>query len=259
MDLLLQLLQEHGWKGLGVVFTAAIAGYGWYISRQEWRKRQALNRFSLSLNTFERDPVTGKWHLWLYAGIEASVDALIGGNSYAKRLLIRAAKATTEEEPFIIPSKILSNEDLAMILNDIANCLECRTFKGALHADAGLPHHEETYLIGLTCEKRRDIRLRKIRALIIRKDKLQDSFFPYLKPEELVLEKPHHRVRWETLQRMRRHYLNQILSSVKILTEVVVILDKVGPAEPAQLLGQIKKEEVNDVQVVVGSDVGDPV
>ena len=58
------------------------------------------------------------------------------------------------------------------------------------------------YLICLTNECDGEVRTRKIRAMVIRKDRLLN-----LPKETPALESPNHTIRWTTLQQLQKAYL----------------------------------------------------
>lgn len=73
----------------------------------------------------------------------------------------------------------------------------------------------QRFLICLTNEADGDVRTRKIRAMVIRKDLLEN-----LPQTPLKLEKPGHQVRWKTLQLMQQKWKSDPTLFIEV--EVVV-------------------------------------
>jgi hypothetical protein len=186
MDQWLQAIREqlsdHGIKYLTAAgFTLA----GWLAARwkaaRDWRKREFFNRLNVFLN------------------------------SLAAQRLIQAAQKTTPDNPFIP----IRNEDRWFYLNAVLNELSERFANGLFRREAGLPVNAQRFLICLTNEADGDVRTRKIRAMVIRKDLLEN-----LPDTPQTLEKPTHRVRWKTLQLMQQKWKSDPTLFIEV--EVVV-------------------------------------
>jgi hypothetical protein len=74
--------------------------------------------------------------------------------------------------------------------------------EGSFAALAGLPVRFVPLVIGLTCEKGADVRIRKIRALVVEESLLRNID----KLAGIRFDKPHHVVRAQTLRRMAQLY-----------------------------------------------------
>ncbi|MFO0424999.1 MAG: hypothetical protein ACK526_00410 [Planctomyces sp.] len=180
---------EHGIK---ILTAAAFTLAGWLIGRwraaRSWRKREFYNRLNISLNSF----VDGK--LLIRTILEKTCEEVFL-NSHAVERLLQAAQKTTKENPFIP----LESEDRWFYLNAVLNELSETFATGLFRREAGQPFQAVRYLICLTNECDGDVRTRKVRAMVIRKDMLLN--LPEVQP---ALESPSHQIRWKTLQQMQK-------------------------------------------------------
>ena len=191
LESLRTLLTEHGIK---VLTAAMFTLMGWLIARwragRSWRKREFFNRLNISLNTIH----DGK--LLIRTVLEKTCEEILL-NSVAVEQLIQAAQKTTKEDP-IIP---VAKEDRWFYLNAVLNELSETFAEGLFRREAGKPVDAIRFLICLTNECDGEVRTRKIRAMVIRKDSLLN-----LPKEQPALESPNHAVRWATLQQMKKAY-----------------------------------------------------
>lgn len=182
------LITDHWVK---FVSAAAFAAIGWLIARwradREWRKREFFNRLNVSLNSI----IDGTLRIRTISEKQCA-DVFL--NRVAAEQLVRIAQKTTKDNP-LIP---ISRNDSWFYLNSVLNELSEQFAEGLLRREAGRPVDAVRYLICLTNECDGDIRTRKIRAMVIRKDLLTD-----LPAERPALESPNHAVRWKTLTQMQ--------------------------------------------------------
>ena len=150
-------------------------------------KSNFLNRLNFSLNIL----ADGK--LLIRTLMEKSCEDVFLNQSATERVLA-SAKKTTAANPFLP----LAKADYWYYLNQILNELAEKFATSPLKRDLKLPVTSARYLICLTSESAGEIRTRKIRAMIIRKEQLMN--LPETPPQ---FESPHHITRWETLQRMK--------------------------------------------------------
>lgn len=180
---------DHGIK---ILTAAAFTLAGWLFGRwraaRNWRKREFYNRLNISLNSF----VDGK--LLIRTILEKTCEEVFL-NSHAVERLLHAAQKTTKENPFIP----LEKEDRWFYLNAVLNELSETFATGLFRREAGQPCQALRYLICLTNECDGDVRTRKVRAMVIRKDMLLN--LPETQPE---LESASHQIRWKTLQQMQK-------------------------------------------------------
>ncbi len=188
---LLQNIQDHGSKLLAAaVFTFLGWGVGRWRARRAWQRRDFLNRLNFSLNIIQDG------RLFIRTLMEKSCEEVFLNQTAVERVLA-SAKQTTAANPFLP----LAREDYWYYLNQILNDLSEKFAEGPLKRDMKLPVNTAKYLICLTSESAGEIRTRKIRAMLIRKDQL--TSLPETAPQ---FESPHHITRWETLQRMQSAY-----------------------------------------------------
>lgn len=196
----LEFLGEHWAKFLWLVPTVIPVLWGIYQARRQWKTREFMSRFSISLNMLRQQGDEAV--LWLPAAEELQLEDVFHRNRTAVRIVRKAAYATTPEEPFLVTIPV---EDCRSILNEVANRVEVMFREGSFALLAGLPVRYLTLVIGLTCEKGADVRIRKIRALVADEQLLRNI-------DQIArtrLEKPHHVVRRQTLCRMARLYADK--------------------------------------------------
>lgn len=184
LELIFEYLNEHWIKLVVAVF---FTGTGWFIgkrrARREWRSREFLGRLNFSLNTID-DGV-----LKIRTLSEKSCEEVFLNQVAAERATA-AAKKTTPEDP-TLP---LKKDDYWYYLNAVLNEVSEQFAEGLIRRDMGLPVKSEEYVICLTCESAGEIRTRKVRAMVIRKELL--THLPLEKPE---FEAKTHATRWTTL------------------------------------------------------------
>lgn len=187
-------VRDHGSKLLAAaVFTVIGWGIGRWRAKRAWRNRDFLNRLNFSLNLL----VDGK--LLIRTLMEKSCEEVLLNQS-AVEAVLASAKRTTAANP-LLP---LPRDDTWYFLNQVLNELAEKFATAPLKRDLKLPVTTATYLVCLTSESAGEIRTRKIRAMIIRKDQLQS-----LPAETPQFESSHHITRWETLRIMQTKYANE--------------------------------------------------
>jgi hypothetical protein len=196
----LALVKEHGAKLVGLALGFVPVLWGVYQARRQWRTRQFMSRFSVSLNILRRDPAGTV--LWIPAAGEYDVEEVFHRNRTALRIVRKAAAATTPAEPFLVT---IPEDDRRSLLNEVANRVEVMLRAGSFAALAGLPVRFLPLVIGLSCEKGADVRIRKIRALVVEESLLREID----RLAAVRFDKPHHVVRAQTLRRMAALYAEQ--------------------------------------------------
>lgn len=188
-------------KGIVAVIALVVSALGsyvfgrWYaryLAQRAWQRRDFGGRVIVSLNII-RD---GK--LRIRSLLEKSMEAVFL-NPAAVEMVEAAAQKTTVEDP-ILP---IPKDDVWFLLNFVLNAVAEQFTPGLVRLDAGEPVKEVTYVICLTSEPAGDDRIRKVRALLVRRDLLVD--FPYTDsmPD---LEVPWHVDRVRTLRRMAERF-----------------------------------------------------
>jgi hypothetical protein len=173
-----------------VVSTVASFVFGrWWGNRaavREWERKEFYNRINISLNVLHEGRL--KIRTLLERGLEQ-----VFTNKVAADRVLAAAQKTTVANPMLPIAK----EDCWYLLNFVLNALAEHFVGGQVRQDAGEPVKSVTYLICLTCEVVGDERIRKVRAMLVRKEVLDD--FPY-KDKMPELENPWHETRVGTLR-----------------------------------------------------------
>ena len=171
-----------------------VAGRWWgrYRARQQWQQKQFLGRIIVSLNTF-----ADGW-LKIRTVFERSLEEVFL-NPVAIEKVRSGSLRTTPDNP-LIP---IAKEDRWFLLNFVLNAVAERFSTGMVCYDAGQPLKPVTYLIFLTSEVVGEDRLRKVRAMMLRKELLLN--FPYLDSMP-QLEQQWHRDRISTLRRAVEMY-----------------------------------------------------
>jgi hypothetical protein len=193
----LTLLQGHWSKLVGLTLGFIPVVWGIYRARREWRTREFMSRFSISLNVLRAEE--NGTMLWIPAAGEYDLEEVFHRNRVAVKIVRKAASAATPEEPFLVT---IPEDDRASILNEVANRVEVMLREGSFAALAGLPVRFVPLVLGLTCEKGADVRIRKIRALVVEESLLRRID----RIGEVRFDKPHHVVRAQTLRRMAKLY-----------------------------------------------------
>lgn len=162
--------------------------YGRWKARREWESKEFLHRVIVSLNIFKDG------YLKIRTVMERSLDELFL-NPIAIETVQHAARACTEADPIMyIPKK-----DRWFVLNFVLNAVAEHLVEGNVRLDAGLPVTVVKYSLFLTCEVVGDERIRKVRAMMIRTELLEN--FPYGNEELSRFENPWHKDRIRTLQK----------------------------------------------------------
>jgi hypothetical protein len=184
-------VRDHGIKYLVAGLFAAAA---WYVGNRrahaKWRRREFLDRLNVSMNLL----IDGR--LQIRTLLEKSCQDVFL-NSAAVEAVVTASKRTTAADP-ILP---LPKDDYWYFLNAVLNDVAEQFAEGTVKRDLGLPVNRGLYLMCLTFETAGELRTRKVRAMMVRKDVLLNL------PEETPkFDSPHHVTRWQTLQQMRGAY-----------------------------------------------------
>jgi hypothetical protein len=173
----------------GTTVLSFVAGRWWgkYQAKKQWRKKQFLGRVIVSLNS-----LTDGW-LKIRTIFERSLEEVFL-NPVAIDKVRAASLRTTPDNP-LLP---IAREDRWYLLNFVLNAVAEHFSDGLMHYDAGQPLKPVTYLLFLTCEPVGEDRIRKVRAMMLRKDLLEA--FPYTDALP-KLEQEWHRDRIVTLRR----------------------------------------------------------
>jgi hypothetical protein len=186
---------KDNWDQLALLATIVLVLLAYWKSRSVWKTRDFLGRINFSLNYIQENG------LKIRTLQESNIDEILLNNSHGRRMVLRAAGRTTLKKPFLE----LPKRDAWIVLNSVLNEISEQFADGFLAVAAGLPTRTTTFLFGITCERDRDVRVNKIRVMIIERSLLE-------KIDELVeieFESPNHHVRLETLKTMRAIHLDK--------------------------------------------------
>lgn len=191
LETLLINLREHGIKYL---MTAGFAAVAWWLgnrrARAKWRRREFSDRLNVSLNVL----LDGK--LLIRTLMEKSCEEVFL-NSAAVEAVLAASKQTNEADP-LLP---LPKEDYWYFLNAVLNEVSEKFAEGQIRRDLSLPVTRGEYVLCLTYESAGQLKTRKVRAMVIRKDVLLS-----LPAEAPKFNSEHHITRWKTLHTMKAAY-----------------------------------------------------
>ncbi len=184
-----QLVTDHWVK---FVTATAFAAFGWLLARyradRDWKRREFFNRLNVSLNSI----VDGTLKI---RTLSEKLCSEVFLNQVAVERLIHLAQTTTKTNP-LVP---ISRDDSWFYLNSVLNELSEQFADGLIRREAGRASDAVRFLVCLTNECDGDVRTRKIRAMVIRRDLLLSL------PEEAPkFESPNHAIRWQTLQQMQK-------------------------------------------------------
>ena len=174
--------------GLGLMLLGWL--FGRWRHHAEWRRKQFLGRLNVSLNTIHDGT------LRIRTLLEKSCSEVFL-NAVAAEAVTSAARRTTPHNP-LLP---LHRGDYWYYLNSVLNEIAERFAEGEMRRNLGLPVTSARYLICLTCECAGEIRMRKVRAMVVQKGLLDK--LPDVAPR---FESPTHSTRWETLRLLAAEY-----------------------------------------------------
>jgi hypothetical protein len=166
--------------------------WGRYKANRQWHKKEFLDRIIVSLNIFNDG------FLKIRTVLERSLEQVFL-NPVAVDKVWDAANATTTDHPIMVIPKA----DRWYLLNFVLNAVTEHFVAGHIKQDAGLPVTKLRYALFLTCEMVGDERIRKVRAMLVRQDVLEN--FPYADTMP-QLENHWHDVRVKTLRRAAELY-----------------------------------------------------
>jgi hypothetical protein len=187
---------DSGQKILVTVIVSAVTSlaaflfgryYGRYKARREWMSKEFFNRVIVSLNIF------ADGFLKIRTVMERSIEEVFL-NPVAIEKVGQAAKQCSVDDPLLRIPK----DDRWFVLNFVLNAVAEIFVPGQIKLDAGEKVATVRYALFLTCEVVGDERIRKIRAMLVRRDLLDDFPYPDALPQ---LENPWHADRIKTLRK----------------------------------------------------------
>ncbi|HEX8946641.1 MAG TPA: hypothetical protein VF829_00290, partial [Candidatus Paceibacterota bacterium] len=114
-------------------------------------------------------------------------------SSFARKLLNEAAKKTTLEDPFL---HFANDRDAWLVYNEIVNSVSSAYGAHLLAAAVRGAVKEDPFLIAVTWERDADIRIQKLRVLMVQESTLEELV---ARRDSLTLEEPYHKARINTL------------------------------------------------------------
>lgn len=184
---LTEILRDH-WHQILISLISVFFGawVGKRRAKRDWARKEFLDRLNFSLNSIVDST------LRIRTLIEKNTEDVFLNKIATEK--IREAAAQTNAQSAMLP---LAKDDRWFLLNAVLNELSEKFSEGFLRRDLGLPVRSAMYLVCLTYESAGDLKTRKIRVMIIRKDLLTQ-----LPADMPAFERPHHKTRWLTLQQL---------------------------------------------------------
>lgn len=161
--------------------------WGRYKAQKVWASKEFFDRVIVSLN------ILAEGSLRIRTVLERSIQEVFL-NKIAIDMVDKASKACTAEQPMLLIPKA----DRWYVLNYVLNAVAEHFSSGHVKRDAGVPVVAVKYALFLTCEVVGDERIRKVRAMLLRVDLLENFPYPDTMPQ---LENPWHADRIKTLRR----------------------------------------------------------
>lgn len=205
IDFLTEFVGDHWLKPLvAFALTLATSAVGSFLAWRAWRKRQDLNVIHFSQNSIEERPTgpNGAMERWLVLDVysENPLDQEIT-HYMPRRLIQKAAKRTTVEQPFLNFAK----DDRWYVLNIIRLAIaEPFRVGTAAKMAPGAKVATVDCIFAVTYERYPNMRQGKIRVMIIRRADLEKQ---NVYDDSLRVESPSHRDRITTLKLMQQDYL----------------------------------------------------
>ncbi len=160
--------------------------WGRYKASRQWHAKEFLDRVIVSLNIF------ADGYLKIRTVLERSVEEV-----FLNRLAIDKVEAACRKTTLENPIMPIEQKDRWFLLNFVLNAVAEHFVSGNIRQDAGQPVNVVKYALFLTCELVGEERIRKIRAMLVRVDVLEN--FPY-EDSMPKLENPWHADRIKTLR-----------------------------------------------------------
>jgi hypothetical protein len=191
IELGLEIARDHAFD---VISGVALLVCGWWFGRwrttRQWVGQEFFSRIHISLTMLHNGMLDVRT-----LGERSCLQVF--GNEEAARAIAEAARRAPLEDPILD----LPRERYWSFLNSVVNEVSSLCAGGFIAADLGATVRRGTYVVCLTCERAAEVRTRKVRVLVVRKDQLLalPATMPVLRREQDV-------VRWQTLQRLAMAY-----------------------------------------------------
>ena len=193
MDLLTavyEFLKQYG-AGFALVLTWAGVAFAWWRRRSQFRRKEFLTQVNFSLNLFGDT-------LMMRTLVERMA-ADVWPNAHGLSLLDRAARRTTDPDPFI---RLTDKEDRDYVYRAIKNALSQLCPETFVAAALGHQVRTGVFLFALTCERYEEgMRTIKLRVILVEQNTLREWCAPGGKGDQLPMPE-FYRTRYKTLQAM---------------------------------------------------------
>ena len=185
------IIREHAFD---VVSGVGLLVCGWFVGRwrttRQWASQEFFARLHISLTLIHDGRLSIRT-----LGERSCIDVF--GNAEAARAIADAARRTPPDDPLLD----LPREGYWSFLNSVVNELSSLCAQGFIADDLGATVRRGSYIVCLTCERGADVRTRKVRAILVRKEVL------FALPESMPsLDREQDVVRWKTLQSLAADY-----------------------------------------------------
>lgn len=173
--------------GLDFIFSTGLVFMGWLIGRWrsagDWRAQRFRDRVHISLTSLKDGQI-------LIRTLAEKPMVELFGNEVAARSVRAATARATQDDPILD----LPRDAYWRYLNGLVNELSQLCVRGHIAADLGVSTNHGTYVFCLTCETAPAVRTRKVRVLVVRKDRITDL------PDRVpTIARDQDIVRWQTL------------------------------------------------------------
>jgi len=179
---------------VATTIVSFVVGRWWgnYRARVQWARKDFLGRIIVSVNLLHEN------RLRIRTILETTLEEMFP-NARVVEVIRAASHKTTVDNPMMPIDK----EDCWFILNFVLNRVAEEFSPGVIKMDAGLPVTKTVYAIFLTAEQVGEERIRKVRAMMLKKELLENFPYPDSMPE---LENHWHGDRIVTLRRAAAMY-----------------------------------------------------
>ena len=154
--------------------------------RRDYYKREFLQRLNLSLNYIEDGVLR----------IRTIFEMNLGEVLFNQELVNQVLKAAKDKTVLLKMDK----DTQWLVNNSILNEIAERFSEGQIAHERGMPVCIAKYAFCLTCEKDDDVRVRKLRVMLVQ-ESMMDRLLNGKPPQ---YERPYHNVRWNTLRDMAK-------------------------------------------------------
>lgn len=179
------ILADHGFEiALSVVSFALGSWIGQWRGQREFARRAFFDRVNVSLNYVHE----GEFRI---RTLTERAGSDVFRNAHMLRRVMRAAQRTTLASPLLD----LRESDYWYYLNAVLNLISEQFAEGYVREEAGLSPRGETYLLFLTSETDREVRQRKVRAMVIRESVLVSTL-----AETPAFRNDFQKARWDSLK-----------------------------------------------------------